>query len=64
MPMDVVSFKLMLISNLKSTGRLVEAEIEARQAIEQTVAFGAKGTCHSATAVFPGKTLRKLASGP
>ena len=57
-PMYVLHFKLDLINNLKNQGRLAEAEVEARQAIEEGVAFGAKGTYHNAKAcMLLGKIL-------
>jgi CHAT domain-containing protein len=57
MPSFLLSMKLALINNLRMQGRLVEAEIETRRAIEETVAFGGKGTFYCAMAC---KTLGKI----
>ena len=57
MPSFVLSMKLALINNLRMQGRLVEAEIETRRAIEETVAFGGKGTFYCAMAC---QTLGKI----
>ncbi len=58
MPSFVLYYKVGLINNLHSQGRLVEAEIEARQAIAEAVAFGGKGTYYCAlTAQTLGRIL-------
>ncbi len=58
MPSFLLYYKVGLINNLHSQGRLVEAEIEARQAITEAVAFGGKGTYYGAlTAQTLGRIL-------
>jgi CHAT domain-containing protein len=61
MPIFALDIKLTLINNLRMQGRLVEAEIEARRAIEEAVAFRGKGTyicamaCHMLGKILVGQ---------
>jgi len=50
MPSFALDIKLKLVNNLRMQRRLVEAEIEVRQAIQEAVAFRGKGTFFCAMA--------------